>query len=82
MPTINYIIATYSGIQPNRRASENPEFVLQKHLEELCAIFLYKAEQKIENLVKHVIIVCPKPRGSFYPKYYEKEKWLKSESME
>src|SRR6478752_9724721 len=68
MTTLNYIIATYSGIY---RTHENKEYVLQRQLQQLYKIL--KAGKL--SLLKQVTIVCPTPRHPAYPKYYQSRMW-------
>lgn len=74
--SINYIIASYSGVLFTRLPNEKPEDFLQIQLEHLKFILNEKKEKNIPNLIKNIIIICPKPKGCFYENYYQKEKWI------
>lgn len=75
--SINYIIATYSG---KYREHEDKHYVLQKQLENLYHILQQKHENKIDNHIKRVTIICPAVKDNHieYPNYYQKEKWYKN----
>lgn len=76
--SIAYVIATYSAPLKGRPPAEQPENILQYHLEELTKLL----RRKRDTLIKHVIVVCPLTRHPPYPNYYQKEKWEKLFKLE
>jgi len=72
---MNYIIASYPGLIENRHLIEDPETILDRHLQRL--LYLTKL-QKINNFetIKRAIIIVTKPKSEvYYPNYYKKEYW-------
>jgi len=69
--TINYIIATYSGINLN----ENKEKALSKQLWNVYEILKKKLINKLPCYISQITIICPTPREEFYPKYYNRKLW-------
>lgn len=66
--TINYVIATYSGVY---RKDENKEQVLNFQLHALLRGLELKRELSIPRLVKQITVVCPKPHHEeVYENYY------------
>lgn len=63
--TINYIIATYSGISKRREASDNEtDIILQKHMKVLCNSL------KHTKHIKQVTIIKPHVEKESYENYY------------
>jgi predicted O-methyltransferase YrrM len=78
MSSINYVIATYSGVKGvGGETHKYAEYLLQIHLRCLYEILLKKEDTGEVNYITQVTIVCPTPRGEEFPNYYQKEKWIK-----
>lgn len=79
LPSINYVIATYSGPIPSRIGDGKEDEVLQKNLESLLHILREKKQKEIPNLINQITIVCPKLPANVQPykKYYQRDKWEK-----
>ena len=61
--TINYIIATYSGVSKSRELyDDESDIILQKHLKTLC-----KSLESAQN-IKQITIIKPLVVGPIYQK--------------
>lgn len=74
--SINYIIATYSGIQDN---GVNKHHVLHVQLDCLYKILRKKKSAGEKSLIGQITVVCPRPsEPGIYHDYYQENLWRRA----